>query len=144
MDRSLFLSKFATESQARAIEQLLDGCAEGGLVETWWTAGAAIKVVTSDMKALISIAWLFDDRPRWYGLRYFTLGIDSFSLNLRPSIRNIADVYFDAMSRIPGAMPIKSKTIQGCMFSFNAVEQHTDIMLATMLELSVKDRAASS
>jgi hypothetical protein len=83
-----------------------------GLVFEWGTVGSSIRLYTPDRAEPLTVAWVFPGQGGWYGLRHLTLGFDHGSAVHTPSVRPLLEDYLRAVAAVPGAIPVKPRSLR--------------------------------
>lgn len=97
-----FLAGIDDAAYRDAVADLLSTCASLGLVVRWGSKGASFRLPNSDRAEPLSIGWLLPEGSAWGGARYITLGVDSASLAVVPSLAPAVMRYVERVAAIPG------------------------------------------
>ena len=112
-DEDQCLNQIENAEYRDVLSRLFELCKGLGLSVAWGSAGASIRIPTSDMAEPLSIGWVFPPgRSGWMGLKDVSLGVDSISLSKRPSAEKSIDAYISSLEKMPGVEQIKVKDLR--------------------------------
>ncbi len=126
-----FLATLPDDVSREAIHDFLARCEALGLVTTWRSKGASLKLSTPDRAVPLSVGWLLPPASHWQGARNLTLGFDPGSLAQTPSVADAVRTYAAAVALIPGAQPTKSG-LEAYIFEPAAVHEHLPQLIAAV------------
>jgi hypothetical protein len=136
LDEAGFLARIRDEAYRAVLQALFAAARSAGLVFEWGTVGTSIRLYTRDRPEPLTIAWVFPGQGGWYGLRHLTLGFDRGSADKTPSVQAMLDEYVDAVARIPGAAPVKPRSLLAYTFTPEAVTAHHGEFVDVLITLS--------
>ncbi len=127
-----FLAAIEDQRYGGVLSALLEQARKLGLRSEWGSVGVSLRLPTPD--GPLSIAWLFPPgRAGWMGLTDLTLGYDSSSAKLRPSVGDALDEYVKELIALPGTSEARPRFIAGVTLTPGVAVAERD-KVATILE----------
>ncbi len=114
-----FLAAIGDTNYREAMRELFYTVSTLGLVLSWGTKGASIRLKSHDDSGPISVGWVYLEGDQRAGARHVTFGVEPPSLNKHPTIAPAITAFCEKVKQVPDGKPagnLNARTFEPSVF----------------------------
>jgi len=112
-----FIESLEPEKFRETVRTILAACSDLGLAVSWYSAGCSLRLRVSDRREPLSVGWIFREGGQWSGAKHLTLGVDTASLKMTPSVSSAVLAFVDQIADVTGGVPATGRGLSAYVFA---------------------------